>query len=122
MSDVADRVMFIDLKTGHSGDSGPSWISLVRFNKSWKTAYWHGCWLARWEGPDSNFFDLETNEEFWVFRPEARPHGCSLQQYPAAGRRRCARDLRSLPQGCTPTRPRERLRKRIRSWRRSRFR
>lgn len=70
MCDVADRVMFIHLKTGHSGDSGPSWISLVRFNKSWKTAYWHGRRLARWQGPDSNFFDLETNEEFWVSGPK----------------------------------------------------
>ncbi|MDQ1541423.1 MAG: hypothetical protein QOH29_2149, partial [Actinomycetota bacterium] len=27
---MADRVMFVHLKTGHSGDSGPGWISLVR--------------------------------------------------------------------------------------------
>jgi hypothetical protein len=44
---MADRVMFVHLKTGYSGDSGPSWISLVRFNRSWKTAHWHGRTLAR---------------------------------------------------------------------------
>lgn len=28
--------------TGHDIDQGPCWISVVRFNRSWKTAYWHG--------------------------------------------------------------------------------
>jgi hypothetical protein len=67
---MADRVMFVHLKTGHSGDSGPSWISLVRFNKTWKTAYWHGRTLARWQGFDANLVDLETDEEYWVSGPK----------------------------------------------------
>ncbi|MDQ1542003.1 MAG: hypothetical protein QOH29_2729, partial [Actinomycetota bacterium] len=54
----------------HSGDSGPGWISLVRFNKTWKTAYWHGRTLARGQGFDGNFYDVETNEEYWLSGPK----------------------------------------------------
>lgn len=55
---MADRVMFVQLKTGHGVDLGPAWISLVRFNKSWKTVYWHGKTLHRWTGMfDANFYD-----------------------------------------------------------------
>jgi len=67
---VADRVMFVHLKTRHCGDGGPSWISLVRFNKSWKTAYWHGLRLARAQGVDGNFFDPQTQEEYWLSGPK----------------------------------------------------
>jgi hypothetical protein len=56
----AERVMFVQLKTGHGADKGPAWISRVRFNKSWKTAYWHGKTLRRWPGMfDANFYDVE---------------------------------------------------------------
>ncbi|NJC69628.1 hypothetical protein HC031_07835 [Planosporangium thailandense] len=37
---MAERVMFVQLKTGHDTDKGPAWISRVRFTKSWQTAYW----------------------------------------------------------------------------------
>jgi hypothetical protein len=39
---MADRVMFVQLKTGHDTDKGPAWISWVRFTRTWQTAYWHG--------------------------------------------------------------------------------
>lgn len=35
---MPDRVMFVQLKTGHNTDKGPAWISTVRFNRRWKTA------------------------------------------------------------------------------------
>jgi hypothetical protein len=67
---VADRVMFVQLKTGHNTDKGPCWISVVRFNRSWKTAYWHGKTLRRWPGMfDANFHDIDTKEEYWVSGP-----------------------------------------------------
>lgn len=47
---MAERVMFVQLKTGHDIDQGPAWISRVRFNRSWKTASWHGKTLRRWPG------------------------------------------------------------------------
>lgn len=62
--------MFVQLKSGHDIDKGPAWISWVRFNRSWKTAYWHGRTLRRWPGMfDANFYDVETREQFWLSGP-----------------------------------------------------
>lgn len=62
--------MFVQLKTGHEIDKGPAWISCVRFNRTWKTAYWHGKTLRRWSGMfDANFYDVETGEEYWLSGP-----------------------------------------------------
>jgi hypothetical protein len=67
---MPDRVMFVQLKTGHGTDLGPAWISRVRFNRTWKTAYWHGRTLARGKGMwDANFYDTDTHEEFWLSGP-----------------------------------------------------
>lgn len=62
--------MFVQLKTGHGIDKGPCWISMVRFNRSWRTAYWHGRTLRRRPGmSDANFYDLTTGELYWVSGP-----------------------------------------------------
>jgi hypothetical protein len=62
--------MFVQLKTGHDTDKGPAWISIVGFNRSWKTAYWHGKTLRRWPGmSDANYYDVDTNEEYWISGP-----------------------------------------------------
>jgi hypothetical protein len=53
------------LQHGH----GSRLAQQVRFNKTWKTAYWHGRTLHRWQGSDANFYDVETREEFWVSGP-----------------------------------------------------
>jgi hypothetical protein len=67
---MADRLMFVQLKTGYDTDKGPAWISNVRFNRSWKTAYWHGKTLHRRPGIfDANFYDVSTNEEYWLSGP-----------------------------------------------------
>jgi len=67
---MADRVMFVQLKTGYGLDQGPCWVSVVRFNKSWKTAYWHGKTLARGRAMfDANFYDVDTREEYWLSAP-----------------------------------------------------
>ena len=66
---MADRIMFIQLKTGHNTDKGPAWISRLRFSKSWQTAYWHGRTLRRGQGFDANFYDVDTDEEFWISGP-----------------------------------------------------
>ena len=67
---MAERVMFVQLKTGHGTDMGPAWISRVRFNRSWKTAYWHGKTLRRSVGLiDGNFCDVESREEYWLSGP-----------------------------------------------------
>lgn len=67
---MPDRIMFVQLKTGHNTDMGPAWISMVHFNRSWSTASWHGKTLRRWPGMfDANFYDVETNEEYWISGP-----------------------------------------------------
>jgi hypothetical protein len=70
MGNVPVRVMFVQLKTGHSTDLGPAWISSVRFSKSWQTAYWHGRTLRRFRGLfDANFVDVDSDEEYWLSGP-----------------------------------------------------
>jgi hypothetical protein len=63
--------MYVQLKTGHNLDRGPAWIGRVRFSKTWNTAYFHGRTLRRGKGMwDANFFDVETQEEFWMSGPK----------------------------------------------------
>ena len=63
--------MFVQLKTGYDLDRGPSWIGWVDFNRSWKTARYRGRTLRRWPGMwDANFYDVNTNEEFWLSGPK----------------------------------------------------
>ena len=42
----------------------------MRFAKTWQTAYWHARTLARWQAFDSNFYDVDTKEEFWLSGPK----------------------------------------------------
>lgn len=67
---MSNRVMFVQLKSGHKTDKGPAWISVVRFNRSWRTATWHGKTLRRATGMlDANFYDVETTEQYWISGP-----------------------------------------------------
>ncbi|MFI0998677.1 hypothetical protein ACIP10_08265 [Streptomyces galbus] len=70
---MSSRIMFLQLKTGYDTDRGPSWIGWVTFSKTWKTAYFQGRTLRRATGLglfDANFYDVETDEEFWVSGPK----------------------------------------------------
>lgn len=62
--------MFVQLKTGFDTDRGPSWIGWVDFNRSWGTARFQGRELRRSQSFDSNFFDVETGEDFWLSGPK----------------------------------------------------
>ncbi|WP_111768153.1 hypothetical protein [Nakamurella deserti] len=64
------RLMFVQLKSGHDTDQGPSWITWVDFNRTWKTARFHGRELRRFQGVRGNFADLDTREEFWLSGPK----------------------------------------------------
>lgn len=67
---MAERVMFIQVKTGHNTDKGPAWISRVRYSKSWQTAYWHGLTLRHATGMfDANFYDTQSGDEYWLSGP-----------------------------------------------------
>jgi hypothetical protein len=66
---MARRLMFVQLKSGHDIDRGPSWIAWVEFNRGWKTARFHGRELRRRQGLDANFYDVNTKEWFWLSGP-----------------------------------------------------
>ncbi|TXL61478.1 hypothetical protein [Aeromicrobium terrae] len=67
---MARRIMFVQQKTGYDTDAGPSFIGWVEFNRSWKTARVHGRVLHKFAGFDSNFYDHETGDEFWLSGPK----------------------------------------------------
>jgi len=67
---VARRLMFVQLKTGYNTDQGPSWIGWVEFNSTWKTARFQGRELQRFRAFDANFYDVETNQWFWLSGPK----------------------------------------------------
>ncbi|MFJ2621335.1 hypothetical protein [Glutamicibacter sp. NPDC087344] len=68
---MAERIMYIQLKTGYNTDRGPAWISRVRFSKSWRTAYFRGLALRQVSGLfDANFVDPETGDEYWLSGPK----------------------------------------------------
>lgn len=67
---MPDRVMFVQLKTGHGTDRGPCWISRVRFSKSWQSADWHGLTLRREQGVQGNFVDFDSGDEWWISGPK----------------------------------------------------
>jgi hypothetical protein len=42
----------------------------VDFNKSWNTARFHGKELRRFQRFDANFFDVQTDEAYWLSGPK----------------------------------------------------
>lgn len=62
--------MFVQLKTGHDVDRGPSWIGWVELNRSWGTARHHGRELRRWQSWEANFVDVDSGERFWLSGPK----------------------------------------------------
>ena len=67
---MARRIMFVQQKSGYDIDQGPCWIGWVEFNRTWKTARAHGRELRRFQGIDSNFYDVDTGEWFWLSGPK----------------------------------------------------
>ena len=72
---MAERILYVQLKTGHNTDQGPAWIARVTFSKTWRTAYFHGRTLHRstetaYANFNSNFYDHDTGEEFWISGPK----------------------------------------------------
>ncbi|MFT3874871.1 MAG: hypothetical protein QM708_00345 [Propioniciclava sp.] len=72
---MAERIMYVQLKTGYNTDRGPAWIARVEFSRSWRSLTFHGRRLQRPTGTayanfDSNFVDVDTGEEYWVSGPK----------------------------------------------------
>lgn len=59
------KLMYIELKTGYS-DDGPAWIGYVKMSKSGKTLYWNDHAFKRYNCINGNYYDVETNEEYWI--------------------------------------------------------
>lgn len=62
--------MVVQLKSGYDIDRGPAWICWVHFNRTWKTARFHGRTLRRFQSFDANFYDIATDEWFWLSGPK----------------------------------------------------
>ena len=59
------RIMFIENKGG--GDiSGDSRIGRVSFSKSGRTIYYKGKTFKPIKGFKSNYYEIETKEEYWI--------------------------------------------------------
>lgn len=56
---------YIELKSGFS-HSGEAWIGLATLSKSGKTLYFNDKALKKGAGIISNYWDLETGDEYWV--------------------------------------------------------
>ena len=56
---------YIELKTGFH-DDGPAWIGYVLPSKTGRTLYFNDRALRIENGWDSNYFDVETGERFWI--------------------------------------------------------
>jgi len=65
MKNQENRIMYIELKTGY-GDNGPAWIGKIKFSKSGQTVYFNNKGFKRFSGINSNFYDIETGNEYWI--------------------------------------------------------
>jgi len=59
--------MYIESKA--EGLSGPARIGRVTFSKSGRSVYYDGKLHVRFRGYKANYFDVETDEEFWISGP-----------------------------------------------------
>ncbi len=57
------EILYVELKRGHSG---PAWIGYGHFSKSRQTVYFDGKVLKKGQGINSNHFDIETGDEYWI--------------------------------------------------------
>jgi hypothetical protein len=66
---MAHRVMYVELKSGYSGEDGPARIGRVRFSKTGRTLYYRGLRLQTLRGGGlmtANYIDVGTGDEYWV--------------------------------------------------------
>lgn len=63
------RIMYVEYKG--TGLTGPARIGRVRFSKTGNTLYYQGKAFRSLKGAGfkSNYFDVETGEEYWISGP-----------------------------------------------------
>ncbi len=61
------RIMYIELKSGHS-DNGFACIGRVSFSKTGRSLYYHRKRFQRIAGGgvSGNYFDVDTGDEYWI--------------------------------------------------------
>lgn len=59
------ELMYIELKSGYS-DDGPAWIGYVKTSRTKKTIYFNDHAFQRYIGSNSNYYDLESGEDYWI--------------------------------------------------------
>jgi hypothetical protein len=66
---MKSRIMYIEKKAGSL--TGPARIGRVTFSKTGKTLYYRGRTFQSLKGRGfkSNFYDLETKEDYWISGP-----------------------------------------------------
>ncbi len=62
---IPRELMYIELKTGYS-DDGPAWIGYVMTSKSGKTIYFNDHVFQKYNGGNSNYYDIETGNDYWI--------------------------------------------------------
>ena len=69
------KIMYIELKTHAGGhdDRGPARIGRVTFSKSGKSVHYRGRTFQRTtRAVCGNYFDVESNDEYWISGPKKR--------------------------------------------------
>ena len=71
MARSTTRIMYIELKSGQQ-DKGPARIGRVTFSASGKTLYYRerSFQSSKGRGCGGNYFDVETDEEYWISGPK----------------------------------------------------
>lgn len=80
---MQSRIMYLEDKSG--GLTGPARIGRVSFSKTGRTLYYRGRSFQSLKGAGfkSNYYDIETGEEFWISGPR-KDGGDRLYGEPAA--------------------------------------
>lgn len=59
-------IKYIELKSSHHTDADEAWIAKVWLSSSGKTIYFNDIALKRGQGADSNHFNIENGDEYWI--------------------------------------------------------
>lgn len=64
---MKSKLIYVELASGFNHD-GPAWIGRGFFSRTMRSVYFNGRLLSRPRVPgiSSNYFDVETGEEYWV--------------------------------------------------------
>lgn len=62
---MAQKLVYVELKSGYE-HNGPAWIGYGTYNRTGNTLYFNGLILRKANLISGNFYDIETNDEYWV--------------------------------------------------------